>query len=165
MLKWGCSVVILPVYVNDKLLAGNNDSLLNSIQKAISMRFKASNLGDVSWILSIQVWHDISKGTLFIDQSQYLKSVLVCFSMSDCTPTIIPLPAGKLFVPAKPDTHTSISSYPYLEVIRSLTYAAMGTCPDICAAVCALSLFTASFSPSHIDGLKHIMQYLCGTLN
>ena len=76
-----------------------------------------------------------------------------------CNPTLIPLPASKIFEPADPDSHGSVSSYPYLEVIGSLMYAALGTCLDIiCAAVRALSPFTASFGPKHIDGLKHIMQ-------
>ena len=70
--------------------------------------------------------------------------------MYDCNPTIIPLPAGKQFKPAEPDNHISVSTYPYLEVIGSLIYTAMGTHPDICATVCTLSPFTATF------GLKHI---------
>ena len=161
----GHTIIILPVYVDDKLLAGNDDSTLDYIQKAIGSRFKTSDLGTVSWILGIRVRHDIAKGTLFIDQSQYLKNVLARFGMSECNPTIIPLPAGKLFLPADPDAHASVSSYPYLEVIGSLTYAAMGTRPDICAAVRALSPFAATFGPEHIDGLKHIMRYIRGSLN
>ena len=84
--------------------------------------------------------------------------------MADCTPVIIPLPAGKHFEPTLPDNHTSVASYPYLEVISSLTYAAMGTHPDIATAVCSLSPFTTMFGCNHIDGLKHIMRYLQGTL-
>ena len=33
----GCSTIILPVYVDDKLLAGNDNQLCDSIQKAISV--------------------------------------------------------------------------------------------------------------------------------
>ena len=64
------------------------------------------------------------------------------------------------FVPASSEEYASVSTYPYLEVIGSLTYVAMGTCPDICAAVHALSPFAATFGPLHVNGLKHIMQYL-----
>ena len=46
-----------------------------------------------------------------------------------------------------------------------LTYAAMGMCPDISAAVCSLSPFSASFSWMHIDAMKHILRYLRGTLD
>ena len=123
-----------------------------------------TNLGTATWILGIQVCHDIAAGTLSINQSQYLKGVLSRFGMADCTPVIIPLPASKHFEPALPDDHASVASYPYLEVIGSLTYAAMGTRPDIAAAVRSLSPFAATFSHNHIDGLKHIMRYIWGTL-
>ncbi len=38
----------------------------------------------------------------------------------------------------------------------------MGTHPNICAAVRSLSPLTATFSPDHINGVKHIMWYLAG---
>ncbi len=44
-------------------------------------------------------------------------------------------------------------------------YAALGTCPDICLAVRALAPFAATFGHDHIEGLKHIMQYLAGCLD
>ena len=84
--------------------------MLNTIQDAITSRFKTTDLGTASWILSIRAHHDIAVGTLFIDQSQYLKIVLSCFGMSDCTPVAIPLPAGKNFTPASSSEHTSVSS-------------------------------------------------------
>ena len=153
------------MYVDDKMLAGNDDTLLDAIQNAIGSRFKATDLGTASWILGIRTRHDIAAGTLFIDQSQYLKTVLERFGMSDCTPVSIPLPSGTNFVPASSEEHASVSTYPYLEVIGSLTYVAMGTRPDICAAVRALSPFAATFGPLHVDGLKHIMRYLRGTMD
>src|SRR5260370_36521879 len=70
-----------------------------------------------------------------------------------------------MFQPASAEEHAAVSSYPYLEVIGSLTYVAMGTHPDICAAVRSLSPFVAMFGPEHINGVKHIMRYLMGCLN
>ena len=51
----GSSIIIIPVYVDDKLLAGNDERALDSIQAQISTCFKASNLGTTSWILGIWV--------------------------------------------------------------------------------------------------------------
>src|SRR5260370_21619641 len=70
-----------------------------------------------------------------------------------------------MFQPASAEEHAAVSSYPYLEVISSLTYVAMGTHPDICAVVRSLSLFAAMFGPEHINRVKHIMRYLTGCLN
>ena len=82
--------------------------------------------------------------------------------MDDCHLVSMPLPPCTQFQPMSTEEHASVSSYPYLEAIGSLTYAAMGTHPDICAAVRSLSPFAAMFSLDHIDRVKHIMQYLAG---
>src|SRR5260370_40674737 len=63
------------------------------------------------------------------------------------------------------EEHSSVSSYLFLEVIRSLTYVAMGMCPDICAAIRSLSLFAVTFGQDHINGVKHIMHHLTGCPN
>ena len=49
----GKSTIIIPVYVDDKLLAGNDEHVLKLIQASIGAQFKTSDLGIVSWILGI----------------------------------------------------------------------------------------------------------------
>ena len=51
--KQGSLIVIIPVYIDNKLLTRNDQSTLNSIQNAISTRFKVSDLSPASWILGI----------------------------------------------------------------------------------------------------------------
>src|SRR5258708_2038968 len=82
--------------------------------------------------------------------------------MDGCHPVTTPLPPCTQFQPASVEEHALVSSYPYLEVIGSLTSTTMGTCPDICAAIRSLSPFAAMFGPDHINGVKHIMWYLTG---
>ena len=158
--EWGSSIVIIPVYVNDELLARNDDRTLDSIQAQIGARFKASNLGTASWILGIRVRHNLTKGTLFIDQLQYIKTILECFNMTGCNTVLIPLEAKSYFMPATPEDHKLVKSFPYLEAIGSLMYAAMGTRPDISAAVRSLSPFASNFGAVHIAAVKHIFKYL-----
>src|SRR5258708_7388156 len=98
----GSSIIIIPVYIDDKLLAGNNQSTLNSIQDAISSHFKVSNIGPASWILGICIHHDIVARTLFINQAQYIKNILSCYNMTDCCPVSTPLPPCVQFQPASP---------------------------------------------------------------
>ena len=81
-------------------------------------------------------------------------------------PAAVPLPPRKKhFEATSPDDHAKVSDYLYLKAIGSLTYAAMGTWPDISTAVRSLSPFAATFGPEHVDGVKHIMRYLAGLLN
>ncbi len=82
--------------------------------------------------------------------------------MASCTPVSTPLSAKVNFDPTSSEEHSTVSSYPYLEAIGSLMYAVLGTCPDICSAIRALAPFATTFSHDHMEGLKHIMQYLPG---
>src|SRR5258705_9093700 len=150
------------MYVDDKLLARNNEHLLDSIQDSIGTRFKSSDLSIASWVLGICIHHNIEAGTLAIEQLQYIKGVLSRYGMTGCMPVSTPLPANSRFQPASPDKHAKVSSYPYLEVLGSLTYAAMGTRPDISYAVRSLAPYANNFGDVHINGLKHIMRYLSG---
>ena len=51
--KHGKSIIIIPIYVDDKLLAGNDKDILKSICESISSQFKVSDLGNTAWILGI----------------------------------------------------------------------------------------------------------------
>ena len=165
----GSSIIIIPVYIDNKLLTGNNDHTLDSIQAQIGAHFKASNLGTAPWILGICICHDLARGILFINQSQYIKTILDHFKMTGCTPILIPLEAKSHFVPTTLEDHKLVKLFPYLEAIGSLTYAAMGTHPNISASVQALSPFTANFGAVQVRAVKHIFKYLarcpnCGIL-
>src|SRR5260370_2664782 len=136
------SIIIIPVYVDDKLLTRNDEHLLDSIQDTIGTHFKSSNIGPVACILIIHVHHYLKAGTLFIEQSQYIKGILLLhYNMTGCTPVSTPLPVNAQFQAALADKHKRASSYPYLEAIGSLMYAAMGTRPDISYVVRSLAPF------------------------
>ena len=85
--------------------------------------------------------------------------------MTGCVPVSIPLEAKTHFKPATADDHDAVKPFPYLEAIGSLTYAAMGTCPDISASVRSLSPFAANFGAKHVAGVKHVFKYLAGCPN
>ncbi len=77
-------------------------------------------------------------------------------------PVSTPLPANLHFQPASPNEHSEVSSYPYLKVLGSLTYAAMGMHLDISYAMRSLAPYASNFGHVHINRLKHIMRYLAG---
>ncbi len=93
----GQSIVIIPVYVDNKLLAGNNNHLLDSIQDSIGAHFKSSDLSIASWVLGIHIHHNTEAGTLSIKQSQYIKGILSQYGMTGCTPVSTLLPANLHF--------------------------------------------------------------------
>jgi hypothetical protein len=51
----------------------------------------------------------------------------------------------------------------YQQVIESLLYLMLGTCPDICFAITKMSQFSANPSQEHLDKAMYICKYLAGT--
>ena len=51
----------------------------------------------------------------------------------------------------------------YQKAIGSIVHAALGTHPDISNARCVLGRYAAQPSTFHSEGVKHLLQYLCGT--
>jgi hypothetical protein len=53
----------------------------------------------------------------------------------------------------------------YQSALGALMYTMLATCPDIVFAVGTLSKFAATPGQMHWTALKHVYQYLCGTIN
>lgn len=62
------------------------------------------------------------------------------------------------------ESHPEIKQV-YQNLIGSLMYAAIMTCPDILYAVQNLSQFSVNPGPTHLTAAKHVFQYLKGTTN
>jgi hypothetical protein len=51
----------------------------------------------------------------------------------------------------------------YQQVIRSLLYLMLGTCPDICFAITEMLQFSVNPSQEHLDKAMYICNYLART--
>jgi len=58
-----------------------------------------------------------------------------------------------------------MQSIPYQEMIGSLMYAAISTCPDIMYAVQTLSQHLEDPGPAHWTAAKRVLRYLKGTVH
>jgi hypothetical protein len=60
--------IILVPYVDDILLASNDKNLLYETKGFLSSNFDMKDIGDVSYVLGIQIHRDITKGMLGLCQ-------------------------------------------------------------------------------------------------
>ena len=60
----GSTVLFLVLYVDDILLIENDISIMQSIKTWLSNKFFMKDLGEVSYILGIKIYRDISKEML-----------------------------------------------------------------------------------------------------
>ena len=76
--------LILTLYADDLLVIGGDILLTRENQEQL-MKFKMTDMGDVSLMLGMQITRDWEKKTLTISQ-EYTKSILERFGMANCKP-------------------------------------------------------------------------------
>ena len=76
ILKRGKDMVMVGVYVDDILIAGNNCALINEAKAYIEFHFKIKNLSPVKTMLGINISHNVLDGLLTIDQSTMIKKIV-----------------------------------------------------------------------------------------
>jgi hypothetical protein len=64
--------IILVLYVDDILLASNDKNLLFETKEFLSSNFDMKNLGDISYVLRIEIQRDRTKGVLVLSQKAYI---------------------------------------------------------------------------------------------
>jgi hypothetical protein len=74
--------VMLLVYVDDIAAAAKSQVQLERFFEILSTRFNAKNLGEIEKILGARVTRDRKNRTLYIDQEQYLTTVLDRFGIT-----------------------------------------------------------------------------------
>ncbi|KAK4385958.1 Retrovirus-related Pol polyprotein from transposon TNT 1-94 [Sesamum angolense] len=77
----GNSIAYLVLYVDDILLIGNDVKMLGDAKAWLSTQFFVKDMGEASYILSIKIYRDRSRGMLGMTQSSYIEKVLKRFKM------------------------------------------------------------------------------------
>lgn len=84
--------------------------------------------------------------------------------MLDAAPTRTPLPFGVHLVKADPSYEVDAAlRSKYQQLIGSLLWIALGTCPDIAYAVNRLSQYSAKPTMQHYKATQYILRYLNGS--
>ena len=156
--------VIIPLFVDNLIIASNDKEELMNEKKKFSSRFQMEDEGELHFCLGMSIKRDRNQGTLTIDQKAYLESVLRRFGMADCKPVSTPMEAGKSFQKLQ-DDDDPINIREYQAVIGCLTYASVATRPDISSSVGVLSRFMTKPGKEHWTRVKRILRYIKGTLN
>ena len=134
--------VILILYVDDILLANNDESLLKETKKELSQYFDMKDLENVFFVLGIELYCDKSQGLLSLSQKSYIDKVLKRFNMASCSHSFTPIQKGEVFskiqCPQNDDEKSRMNMVPYASIINSLMYAQVCTHPDIAFTVSVL---------------------------
>lgn len=151
------SLLYLVLYVDDVLLATNDEKLMSDVIEKLSDEFKMKDLGVVKRFMGINI--EIDSGTITLDQTHYVQRILEKFGMTDCKP---------IKTPIEPNLHLERGSSeptdkPYRELIGSLMFLTLGTRPDLSFATSYLSRYQEGATEEHFNYLKRVLRYLRGT--
>ena len=151
--------LIVTIWVDDLIIVGSNMSIVNKFKIAISRRFNMKDIGELKWILGIEIKRDRANRTIKLSQSTYISQMLQNFGMFDCKPIGTPIEGNlRRLRGGKPDTN-------YMSIVGSLLYASMVSRPDITYSVQALSRHFQSTGPEHLVAAKRVLKYLKGTID
>ena len=83
--------LIILVYVNNNLIISSSTDLVIQTKKDLSSCFKMMDLGEIHWILNMEVIQDQKNRTISLCQSQYIKNILERHGMANCKPATTPM--------------------------------------------------------------------------
>jgi hypothetical protein len=160
-------LVIILVHVDDCTIAATNIKLIQWVKKGVSEQVEITDMGEIHWLLGIEIRRDRSQGMICLSQRSYIDASLRVFGLEDAKPLSIPMdPSTRLTSDQSPKSTAEIArmaKVPYQEAVGKLMYTALGTRPDIAYAVQVLSRFTKAPGEAHWDAVKRVFRYLKGT--
>jgi hypothetical protein len=119
--------ILLAIYVDDLVLVGPSKEVMK-IKQQLMEKFEMRDLGDLSFILGLQV--EMTPEKLEIHQGKYIKNVLESHGMIDCRPVPTPIESNKT-----DDSPKLSSNIPYTRAVGELNYIVTCTRSDISFAV------------------------------
>ena len=139
------SFIILSLYIDDILLAGNDMEMIITTKRRLSINFEMKDMGEADYILGVEILRDHSKKLLGLSQQTYIQKVLEHFQMHNCKPIDTPVAKNESLsldmCPKTQDEKEKMAHVSFANAVGSLMYAMMCTRLDICYVVGLVSRF------------------------
>lgn len=147
--------LVLLVYVDDIVIASNNDEAIKDLKHALSTKFKMKDLGPLKYFLGLEVARN-STG-ISLCQRKYALDLLVETGYIGSKPSSIPTePNLKI---SKDDIDLLDDPTSYRRLVGRLLYLTI-TRPDLCYSVNRLSQFMGAPRTRHLQVALRILQYI-----
>lgn len=154
------SQTILAIYVDDGLIASNDDKEVQAIVAHLKREFEIKDF-EAKCFLGFEIEHR-TDGSIRIHQAAYAKRFIDRFHMTDCKTISTPMDPNQNLGDFKAEEKVD---FPYREAVGSLMYLAVATRPDISFAVGCVSRYLENPALAHVNAVKRILRYIKATLN
>jgi len=153
-------VLIMSLHVDDLLVTGSNELLVEEFKQEMMNVFEMTDLGLMTYFLGMEVKQ--SQNEVFICQKKYAKEILKKFQMEECKATSTPMNQKEKL--SKNDGADKIDEGYFRSMIGCLMYLTT-TKPDILFAISLLSRFMHGANELHLRAAKRILRYVKGTVS
>ena len=110
---------------------GTSHDLIVKFKVEIAKHVNITDLGEIHWILGIEIIRNRKQHTIHLSQCLYIESSLCRYGFEDAKPVSLPMDtATKLTTSQSPSTTEEIAqmrNIPYHEAVGTLMYALLGT--------------------------------------
>jgi len=124
-------MLVLAVHINNCVMTGSSPKLITVYKGKLHKRYALTDLGPVSWLLSIQVTHDHKTWAISLLQEAYIKTIITHFALADAKlysmPMVPSASYSKSDSPALANDAVWMCKVPYCEAIGSLMYTSVAT--------------------------------------
>ncbi|KAG5715707.1 hypothetical protein E4T56_gene198 [Termitomyces sp. T112] len=155
------------VHVDDCTIVATNLTTIEEVKRGMEQHVKITDLGEIHWLLGIEIKRDRHHHTISLSQRSYIDSILRRYGLEDLKPLSIPMDTQTRLSssqsPATTAEFAQMRDIPYHEAVGSLMWACLGTRPDIAFAVTTLSRFTKNPGMPHCEAVKPVFHHLKGT--
>nr|GEU45634.1 hypothetical protein [Tanacetum cinerariifolium] len=156
----GKELLLVQIYVDDIIFAAYTPELCDLFAKIMSLKFKMSMMGKISFFLGLQISQ--SPRGIFINQSKYALESLKKYDFDSCD-LVDTLMVEKSKLDEDKEGKTVDPSH-YRGMIGTLLYLTASR-PDLYFSICMCVWYQARPTKKHLRPVKRIFRYLRGTIN
>lgn len=156
-------LLLVLVYVDDILLASEDEKWTESIIKSLSNEISIKDLGKAKNCLGIEITQD--QDGIKLSQCRYIMNILKRFGMEHGNPISTPADPNREKETSEIEEHEMKIERPYRQLVGALIYLAVATRPDIAHVASYLGQFNHGHTEKHWTAAKRVLRYLRGTLN
>ncbi|TPX54120.1 DNA-directed DNA polymerase [Powellomyces hirtus] len=141
-------ILIVAVYVDDlTIFASDLDDLL-ALKSALAERFKMEDMGEISFLLGLQITRDRSKRCITIGQQKYIKDMIDKFNLNGMRPHHIPM-----------DPNLHLNANDGADALDASGIKDYQDSPHLAYSISRLSQFLATPTVAHMTAAKKVCAY------
>ena len=162
-------LTMVMVHVNNCTITAMNLALIEHLKQSIRRFVEIMDLGELHWLLGIEIRWNREAHTISLSQHTYIKSIIHWFRFEDLKPiSTLMDPSVKLSVMESPLTgsqYTVMMHIPYCEAIGAFMNAMLKTQPDILYMITMVSKYSSNPGMLHWEAVKRVYWYFTGTMD